>query len=240
MVGSGASRLARVKEWVTDRADGRGEPVSIPLLCETAVLRLRVTGVTLTVDSAEGWPETRHSTDALGERLAELQVTVGEGPGIDVRRESGPVLTTDLDSPAGQRRWPLFAPLAVQAGARALFTLPLCVGAIRVGILALHRVDAGRLEPPVLMDALAFAELALVLLLDEQAGLRGPAPLDLPLHAPQVHQATGIVSAQLDVGMQDAFARLRARAFAAQRPLAELAADVVAHRVRFDRPGDAS
>jgi hypothetical protein len=40
--------------------------------------------------------------------------------------------------------------------------------------------------------------------------------------------------------MEDAFVRLRAAAFAAHRLLAELAADVVARRVRFHPNGDAS
>ncbi|HYS41343.1 MAG TPA: ANTAR domain-containing protein, partial [Pseudonocardiaceae bacterium] len=63
---------------------------------------------------------------------------------------------------------------------------------------------------------------------------------ELPLHAPQVHQATGMIAMQLDLTMEDAFVRLRAMAFAGQRPLAELAADVVARRVRFHRNGDVS
>ncbi|WP_309114620.1 ANTAR domain-containing protein [Saccharothrix sp.] len=98
---------------------------------------------------------------------------------------------------------------------------------------------AGGLDAPTLTDALAFAELALRLLLDEQAGLdtTGVAEDTLPLHNPQVHQATGMVAAQLGVGMADAFAHLRARAFAEQRPLGDLAADVVARRRRFDRDG---
>jgi hypothetical protein len=49
-----------------------------------------------------------------------------------------------------------------------------------------------------------------------------------------------MISAQLDVAMEDAFARLRARAFADQRPLAELAADVVYRRLRFDPAGEVS
>lgn len=157
---------------------------------------------------------TCDSTDMLGERLAELQVTLGEGPCVDVRRDGGPVFVADLDAP------------------------------IRVGVLALHRVLAGQLGSATLTDSLAFAELALGLLLDEQAGLpatAGDAALTggLPLHSPQVHQATGMISAQLEVGMEDAFARLRARAFAQRRPLAELAADVVARRLRFDPPDEA-
>jgi hypothetical protein len=241
--GRGASRLTQVRVWVAERAASQGLAVSVRLLCETAVLRLGVSGATLTIDTARGWPETRHSTDMLGERLAELQVTVGEGPCVDARREGGPVLVSDLDARASQHRWPLFAPLAVEAGAGAVFARPMCVGAIRVGVLALHRVLAGQLGSATLKDSLAFAELALGLLLDEQAGLpatAGDAAVTggLPLHSMQVHQATGMICAQLEVGMQDAFARLRARAFADGRPLAELAADVVTRRLRFDPTGE--
>jgi AmiR/NasT family two-component response regulator len=49
----------------------------------------------------------------------------------------------------------------------------------------------------------------------------------------QVHQATGMVLAQTGVTIEQAFLMLRARAFAEGIPLAELAADVVARRVRF-------
>jgi hypothetical protein len=229
--------------WVAELAAGLGVPVSVGLLCETAVVRLGVSGAVMTVDSSSGWSETRCATDLLGERLVELQVTVGEGPCVDARRAGGPVLVADLDAPDCQRRWPLFAPLAVESGAGALFALPLCVGAIRVGMLALHQVRAGYLEPAMLADSLAFAALSLGLLLDEQAGLRGVAADladSLPLHNPQLHQATGMISAQLDMAMEDAFARLRARAFADQRPLAELAADVVYRRLRFDPAGEVS
>jgi hypothetical protein len=239
----GDRRLAQVRVWVAERAAALGVPVSVRLLCETAWVRLAVSGAALTVNT-RGSPELRCSTDVLGERLAELHVTVGEGPCVDARRAGGPVLVGDLDAPASQRRWPLFAPLAVEVGAGALFALPLVVGAIRVGVLALHRVVGGQLPTAQLAESLAFAELALRLLLDEQAGLpaaRGdPVVNGWPLLSPQVHQATGMISAQLEVGMDDAFARLRARAFAERRPLTELAADVVTRRLRFGPGRDAS
>jgi hypothetical protein len=241
--GDGTDRLAQVRAWVAEHAASLGIPVSVRLVCETAGIRLAVSGATLSVDTS-GSPELRCSTDALGERLAELHVTVGEGPCVDARQLGGPVLAGDLDAPVSQRRWPLFAPLAVEAGAGALFALPLGVGTIRVGVLALHRVLAGQLPPAMLTDSLAFAELALRLLLDEQAGLPvadgGPPAAGLPLHSPQVHQATGMISVQLNVTMSEAFARLRARAFADHRPLAGLAADVVARRLRFDPTEEAS
>jgi hypothetical protein len=237
-----ASRLKRVSRWVAEKATELDVPVSVGALCQTAVVRLGVSGAVVTMD-ASGWPEVRFSTDALGERLTELQVTVGEGPAVDVWRGDGPALVADLDAPSSQARWPMFAPLAVEAGAASLFSLPLCVGAIRVGLLSLHRVEAAHLDAPTLIDSLAFAELALRLLLDEQAGLStagGIAEDVLSLHNPQMHQATGMVAAQLGVGMADAFAHLRARAFAEQTPLSDLAADLVARRRRFERDGERS
>jgi hypothetical protein len=54
----------------------------------------------------------------------------------------------------------------------------------------------------------------------------------------EVHQATGMILAQLGVPAQDAFVRLRAHAFAARRPLAEVARDVVARRLVFTQDMD--
>ena len=48
-----------------------------------------------------------------------------------------------------------------------------------------------------------------------------------------VHQAAGMVSAQLDVSVAEALIRLRAHAFANDRPLTDVAQDVVARRLRF-------
>ena len=79
---------------------------------------------------------------------------------------------------------------------------------------------------------------ALRLLLDEQAGIDFPGGYPmvdaLPDYRPEIHQATGMISVQLGVGIEEAFSRLRARAFAQGRPLSKLAADVVARRRRFD------
>jgi hypothetical protein len=54
----------------------------------------------------------------------------------------------------------------------------------------------------------------------------------------EVHQATGMILAQLDVSAQDAFVRLRAHAFATGRPLADVARDVVARRLVFTQEMD--
>jgi hypothetical protein len=49
-----------------------------------------------------------------------------------------------------------------------------------------------------------------------------------------VHNAAGAVSVQLDVSVTEALIRLRAYAFANNRPLDEVAEDVVAQRLRLE------
>jgi hypothetical protein len=53
------------------------------------------------------------------------------------------------------------------------------------------------------------------------------------LNRPVVHQATGMISVQLGVSIQEALLRLRAHAYGSERPLGEIAEDVVARRLRF-------
>ncbi|MCP3805136.1 ANTAR domain-containing protein [Allokutzneria sp. A3M-2-11 16] len=236
----GADRYARVRAWIEAQSGGADSAVSLAALCETASLRLGMGGAAVTVETSRGWAETRYSTGDMARRLVELQVTVGEGPCLDATRTGGPVLVSDLGSLSCQRRWPLFAPLATEAGVSALFALPLRVGSIRGGTLVLHRAVAGALSGGQLADALTFTELALRFLLDGHAGAVEDGADCLPLHDPQLHQATGMIAAQLDTGIDEALSRLRAHAFATRRPLADLAADVVARRVTFDPSEEAT
>jgi hypothetical protein len=45
-----------------------------------------------------------------------------------------------------------------------------------------------------------------------------------------------MISVQLDVSLAEALVRLRAHAYGNDRPIAEVAADVVARRLRFEDP----
>jgi hypothetical protein len=49
-----------------------------------------------------------------------------------------------------------------------------------------------------------------------------------------VHQATGMVAVQLEVGVGQALIRLRAHAFGNDRPLTQVASAVVGRSLRFD------
>jgi len=109
-------------------------------------------------------------------------------------------------------------------------------------VLSLYRVLPGPLMPQQLADALVFADIALQLLLDSASGITGLSgyrPLDgMSDSRAEVYQATGMMSVQLGVSLEEAFVRLRAHAFAAGTPLDAVADDVVSRLLRFDpEPG---
>jgi ANTAR domain-containing protein len=231
------SRAQRVWDSIAAQAEDLDVPVSVDVVCATAAARLPVTGVAVSVRAGLTVSEVVCATSSLGRDLEDLQLTLGEGPSLEVLAGSQALLLSDLDSADPQRRWPIFAGQALEAGARAFFALPMRVGAVRVGVLALNAQRPGPLVAECLAEAGVFAELALELLLDAQAGIirgDGELPVDGLTGRPELHQATGMISVQLGVGMIEAMARLRARAFSDGRSLHELAADVVARRLRFE------
>jgi hypothetical protein len=108
-----------------------------------------------------------------------------------------------------------------------------------MGVLSLYRAVPGPLAAEELADVLVFADIALGLLLDAASGVGGSQGY-LPLNGISdgravVHQATGMVSVQLGVSVEEALVRLRAHAFARGTAIGDIAAEVVSRQLRFDR-----
>jgi hypothetical protein len=168
--------------------------------------------------------------------IEELQFTLGEGPCIDAFAQQRPVLEPDLADPDA-RRWAAFTPPAVEAGARAIFGFPLQAGAVRLGALNLYRDRPGPLSDDEHADALVMADVAAEAVLGMQAG----APTGMLAATLEVggnfrfvvHQASGMVAAQLRISVGEALVRLRAHAFGNNQDLTEVAQDVVNRRLRF-------
>jgi hypothetical protein len=209
-------------------------------VCAAAVelLSLSGAGLSLMVDG-----QLRGTAGVSEQGIAvvqELQLTLGEGPCVDAWRSMEPVLEADLANPA-QGRWPAFARAGVQAGVRAVFAFPLQLGAVGLGVLALYRDRPVPLGDEELALGLVLAEVATQTILGLQAG--APAEqlhvllADEPAHWAEIHQATGMISAQLEVSLDEAFVRLRAFAFATDRALREVAGDIVARRLRLAGQG---
>ena len=91
--------------------------MSVHRICASAVTRLRVTGAGVTLvdraDRAAGPQRLVWASDEVAARLEDLQLTVGEGPGLAAVESDAPVLVPDLS--AAEARWPAFTP-----GARAV------------------------------------------------------------------------------------------------------------------------
>ncbi|GGO59368.1 ANTAR domain-containing protein [Streptomyces lasiicapitis] len=235
-------RSSRIRVLVAEQAARRGARVGVLDVCTAAVTSLPVGGAGISAMSRTAASHPLCSTDDISERLEELQLALGEGPCVDAFTHGTAILTPDLRTGELQHCWPVFADAALEAGARAVFALPLQNGAISPGVLDLYAPVPVRLGAEELADALAFADLATLVLLDariDETG--GPADdgapkehtEDLGGYRAEISQATGILTIQLGVGIDEAFVRLRAYAYAHGRRLTLVAADVVARRLRF-------
>jgi len=127
---------------------------------------------------------------------------------------------------------------ALAVGVQAEFSLPLTVGTRGIGTLDLCRDRTGMLSDEHLADAMVAADIARDAVLYQPYAPGGPALTELLATAGTdrivIHQATGIIAAQLDDTTANALARLRAAAFASGRSMYDIARDVVERRVRFD------
>jgi len=216
---------------------GVGPALDAARLCDVSV---EVTGLSgagillMSGDLPQGSVCASNSVSALVERL---QFELGEGPCVDAYQQDRPVLEPDLAAPVTPR-WLAFTPPAVEAGVRAIFGFPLEVGAVRLGALNLYSDRTGSLTDDQHADALVLAGVAAQTVMMMQANAP-PGRLAAELEAAGdfqyvVHQASGMVAAQLEVSVGMALMRLRGHAFGNDRPLTEVADDVVARRLRFD------
>jgi ANTAR domain len=216
--------------------DGRRVVARLLGLCRLATRTLPASGAVVSVMTGS-LQAVAASTDALSERLDTLQTTLGEGPAVDALALRRPVLEPDLQ--VLPHRWAGYSPAAIGDGVRGAFAFPLQIGAAQLGVLTVYRRGAGSLSRDVLTRALTLADRATGILLDGQADAgpaRPPRDLESALEPHYVvYQAQGMTMVDLGVLPGEAMARLRAYAYAHDRPLREVAADVVAGTLRLER-----
>ncbi|MDT5068265.1 MAG: hypothetical protein QOK02_4420 [Mycobacterium sp.] len=206
-------------------------------LCLSCVQVLPVDRAALTVGDASSTWEPLGASDDTAARIEAQQAIAGEGPAVDAAERGGPVLIEDLS--AQFDRWPGFTSALGSDASGAMFAFPLQIGAIAVGVLDLYRTEPVPIEPEEWKAMVAVADIVTMVLMSR------PPPADIATYATDdwwtpspssstIHQATGMVVAQLSVPPRIAYLRLRAHAFANDVPLTEVARDVIERRVRFD------
>ena len=174
-----------------------------------------------------------------GEVIEQLQFTMGEGPCLDAYALGRPVLTADLAS-ASSSQWPGYASAAQEHGVQAVFAFPLQIGAVRLGALDMYRSTPGDLPGSELAAALLAADAAALSLLHLADG-NGRLPAGAEpgaTYQSQVHQATGMVVAQLGIPEADALALIRAHAYSHDQSVASSAHEVIGRRLTFSASPD--
>ncbi|MGW3379368.1 GAF and ANTAR domain-containing protein [Streptomyces albogriseolus] len=236
--GQGDGAYERAVGAVAAGLRGAGPAEAPGRLCGVAVDLLPVDGASVSL-RGDSMPLRLAASGDVAARLAELQATLGDGPCHHVLRTGAPVLARDLTDAACAERWPVFAQQALGSGVRAVYALPLGSTAVCVGTLDLYSASPGGLTAHELHVALLVAGVMTVALTDLPNDARdaGEGWLSgLAVGHDRVHQAVGMIMAQLGVGAGEALARLRGDAFAHDLTVLEAALDVVDRRRRFDTP----
>ena len=195
---------------------------------------LHVAGVSITIEAATPNRVTLAVTDQISAELEQLQDVLQQGPCWDAY-VFGAAQTTGLTE-SDDARWPQFCPAARSAvGPRTVFGLPMRPQGQVLGVISVHQPARDRELSGGLEAALFLADaIGAALLLDphqyDPHGRFGPWS-----SRASVHQATGMVVAQLRVSADDALAILRAHAYADDTTLDEIAAQVIERRLDFGK-----
>jgi len=214
--------------------EGSDQPLPVRLCLASSAI-LGADGGAVTLSYTESTRLTVCATDEVAARLEDLQDVLGEGPGADAYLTGRMVRASLGQRPS--RRWPVFSEAALaELGPVAISAIPIQPGIDVLGVLTLYQLPARPLErEPAVAQFVADAFGAALLRdggLDDDMG-NGPWSSQA-----QVHQAAGMVIAQLGVSPEDALALLRAHAYAEGASMNTTARAIVEHRLDFSLEDD--
>lgn len=180
--------------------------------------------------------ETLSASDELAARLDELQFDLGEGPCWDAMTTGTPILEPDV---RGRPRsaWPAFSTAILHDGISSIFAFPLAVGPLRIGAVDLYSIAPVELDRRQARQADAMAAIVGRHVLRQALNTVGSDGNGTgnAYSRRLIHQATGVVLAQLDLSAGDARLVIQGYAFAASRSMKEVAQDILDGRLNFSR-----
>ena len=202
-------------------------------LCSPLRAAVAMPGAVVSTLGSPMGSETVCASTKLGARIDEIQIDLGEGPSWEALRTRLPVTASDLQVDGGAL-WPGTWAALRELDVGALFAFPLYVSTLGIGSIALYSMTARELSDADIERMSRLAAIVSSTLL-RRALNRLDAPddgaRDEPYSRREVHQATGMVAARNSIGVDDALLLLRGHAFAAGRPVRDVAADVIARRL---------
>ena len=195
---------------------------------------LPVSGASVSTFGSFLQAETVSATDARAGRVDELQFDLGEGPCWDALAQRRPVLAPDLTT--GSESWPAFRAAIQAERIAAIFAFPLLFGPLEIGAVDLYSAVPVALSHEQQRQTLILSAVVSRILLRRAISGDGGDDYDdetTTFSRRLIHQATGMVLAQLGTNAEDAHLILQARAFAENRPMRHIAQDVIERRIRF-------
>lgn len=148
-------------------------------------------------------------------KLLELfQLQNSEGPCLDCFRTSEPVINSDLKTATD--RWPVFAPRAIAAGFGSVHAIPMRLRNEMIGTLNIFGSEGNRFDDADVRIVQALADVATIAILQERSVVRAETLTEQLQGALNsriiIEQAKGALSKLRGVGIDEAFALLRAYA----------------------------
>ena len=219
--GEAIARLARAVD-----SDADGEPLA-QRLCRACVEILGAEGAAISLATTRPESLMIWATDRTSTALETLQDVIGEGPSHEAFTSGHPVVVhLDASVPG---TYAVFDDMADDAtGNLTIWALPMHPTGATIGVLTLYR-RSGELTR-TLSAAQAIADAVGSALL-EDARTEVPTSLAAWSDRAVVHQAIGMVVAQLGVPTVDALALLRAHAYASATTLTAVASAVVSRHL---------
>ena len=216
----------------------RGEAeVRRPVLMREVARTAGWGGVVLTLRDGSGGEVLVAASDAGTRRVHELEVALDEGPTVEAVQGC----TSIAYGAELVRRWPRFGEIAGEWGVQAVAAMPIdqCMGHVAGSLSAIgppmpdQRGDLrGLRNVAEAMDEGVLRSPQLVFGSDSE--LPNLEMFEFEDFQPALHQAAGALHVLQGWEIEDAIALIRARAYAEERSVAEVAEDVIAGRLRTD------
>ena len=211
----GYERLGQVFVELADTLVDDFDPVDfLQTLTDRSVELLGADAAGLMLTDQRGALRLMASTMAEAHDLEVFELQVREGPCLDCFATGRAVVNVDLTE--ARERWPVFTRAAVDAGFRATHALPLRLRSQVVGAMNLFAAEPGRLDDAHIAIGQAMADVATIGLLHER-NLRERTvlseQLQTALHSRVlIEQAKGVLAARAEIGVPEAFVRMRSYA----------------------------
>ena len=180
-------------------------------LADRCVGLLGVAAAGVMLASPEGDLRLVASSSEAMRVLEVFELQAQEGPCLDAFRTGERVAHENLRAGAG--RWPRFATVALEAGFKSAFALPLRLRDTTIGAMNLFHAEQTPMDERDVIVARAFADLATITVLQQRAtaeSQRINEQLSGALTSRIViEQAKGVISERAGVDLAEAFTRLR-------------------------------